>query len=193
MWKQGLVIGIITFILAIIISTSSNLLIELFQNYYLALIFLFMIIFVGIIFDMIGVAATAAECSPFHAKASKKVPGSRHCIVMVNNADKVASFCNDVIGDICGTVSGALGTAIVFMIVADNSGTDAVLVTTFVTSLIAAVTVGGKAVGKTLGIYQAEKIIFRVGRFIASLEKWLGISLYDAKRKPGRGREKVSK
>jgi hypothetical protein len=75
---------------------------------------LFFIILVGIVFDIVGIAATAAQEAPFHARASRRLLGAKKSIWIVRNADKVASFCNDVVGDICGTVSGAVGASIVF-------------------------------------------------------------------------------
>ncbi|WDC83794.1 hypothetical protein PL321_14940 [Caloramator sp. mosi_1] len=71
------------------------------------------IIFVGIIFDIIGVAVTAAEEAPFHSLASRKVKGAKTAVKLIRNADKVSNFCNDVIGDICGVVSGAAGAIII--------------------------------------------------------------------------------
>ena len=79
-----------------------------------------MIILVGILFDIIGTAVAAAEESALNAKAAKKVPGAREGVYLIKNADKVANFCNDVIGDICGTVSGAIGAALVFQVLASH-------------------------------------------------------------------------
>ncbi len=44
--------------------------------------------------------------------AAKKVPGAAECIMLLRHADRVASICNDVIGDICGVVSGAAAATI---------------------------------------------------------------------------------
>lgn len=126
----------------------------------------FVIIFIGIIFDVIGVAVTAADEIPFHAMASKKYKGAKYAIRLIRNADKVSSICNDVVGDICGVVSGTAGAAIVYRIFSGNaqSGwTEAA-----VGGLIAALTVGGKAFAKRFGMNNSNFIVYRVG-FLLSL------------------------
>ena len=67
----------------------------------------------SIFFDIIGIAATAAEEVPFHSMASKKQDGAKWAIILIRNADRVSSFCNDIIGDICGVLSGAVSTYII--------------------------------------------------------------------------------
>lgn len=60
----------------------------------------------GILFDIIGVAVTAADPRPFHSMAAHKEPGAKEALVLLRNAGRVSSVCNDVVGDICGIVSG---------------------------------------------------------------------------------------
>ena len=62
-------------------------------------------ILLGIVFDIIGVAVTAADERPFHSMAARKTPGARQALALIRKANKVSSFCNDVVGDICGIVS----------------------------------------------------------------------------------------
>src|SRR5699024_6410578 len=111
--KFSITIAVITFVLAAIFSIVSS---SLLSNviWYLGIIIVLIIVFIGIIFDMLGIASTAAEEAPFHAMASEKVPGARESVIIIRNADKFASFCNDVIGDISGIVSGT-ATAIVVL------------------------------------------------------------------------------
>ena len=66
-----------------------------------AILILIAVILVGIIFDIIGVAVTVANEHEFHAKATKKVKGSKDSIKLIKNAPRVANICADVIGDIC--------------------------------------------------------------------------------------------
>ncbi len=66
-----------------------------------AILILVIVIAIGILFDIIGVAVTVANEQEFHAKASKKVEGSKDSIKLIKNAPKVANICADVIGDIC--------------------------------------------------------------------------------------------
>ena len=61
---------------------------------------LILVIAIGIGFDIIGVAVTVANEEEFHAKATKKVKGSKASIHLIKNAAKVANFCADVVGDI---------------------------------------------------------------------------------------------
>ena len=72
-----------------------------------SVVILFLFIFIGIVFDMIGVAVTTCDIKPFHSMSSKRIRSARVGIRLIQNADKVSSFCNDVIGDICGIISGS--------------------------------------------------------------------------------------
>ncbi len=130
-----------------------------------ALFVVVIIIVVGILFDTIGVAVTAAEETPFHSMASRKMPGARHSIMLIRNASRVSSICNDVVGDICSVVSGSAGAAIVFRMFAQMN--DTTWVETLMGAVIAAMTVGGKAFGKNFGIQNSNYIVFQVGRFLA--------------------------
>lgn len=69
-----------------------------------AIIILLLVIFVGILFDIIGVAVTVAEEEEFHAKATKKIKGAKTAVKLIRNAAKVANICADVIGDICRSI-----------------------------------------------------------------------------------------
>src|SRR5699024_4660418 len=69
-------------------------------SWILGLLIVLMIVIVGIIFDMLGIAATAASEAPFNAMAAEKVVGAKEAVLITKNADRFASFCNDVIGDI---------------------------------------------------------------------------------------------
>ena len=114
------------------------------------------IVLIGIFFDIIGIAATAADETPFHSMAARKVYGAKHSIRIVRNADRVASFCNDVIGDISGIISGTASTLVIIqfaqsMDILKNSPLEYGINVGF-TSLIAALTVGGKAFGKSFAI-----------------------------------------
>ena len=79
----------------------------------LALLILVLFIVLGIVFDIIGVAVTAADPKPFHSMAAHKEKGAKEALSLLRNADRVSSVCNDVVGDICGIVSGATSAVIV--------------------------------------------------------------------------------
>lgn len=149
------------FISASLSIVSSNLLQRLHSS--LAFFVVLFIILIGIIFDIIGIAVTAAEEAPFHAMASRKYYGARQSIMLIRNANKVSSICNDVIGDISGVISGTASALIVLNITADKSAVIASVITVVVTGLVAAITIGGKAVGKTIAIENSNYIVYKVG------------------------------
>ncbi len=132
-----------------------------------AFLILLFIIAVGIVFDIVGVAVTSADEKPFHAMASRKVPGAREAIVLLRNAGKVSSICNDVVGDICGVVSGAASASIAARVLSMGSFSWPQAITLAMSALVAGLTVGGKAVGKTIAINSCTRIVYLVGQGIA--------------------------
>ena len=134
-----------------------------------AILILVVVILIGIIADMIGVSVTVANENEFHAKATKKVEGSKTSIKLIKNASRVANICSDVIGDICGVLSGAVGTLISLKITEKMGVTENIQY--FVSALIASVMVGGKAVGKEIGIIKATEIVHSVGKVINRFQK----------------------
>ncbi len=155
------IIFILTFIISFIFACLSNLASNM--NVLFNCIVLIIVIGIGIIFDMIGVAVLSSEESTFHAKASKKIKGSKECIWLIKNANKTSSICNDVIGDICGIVSGTITASLVVHL--RNNQIAAVLLT----AVVSALTVGGKAIGKKIAINNAESIVFKVGKILGNL------------------------
>lgn len=156
-----LVIFILTFILSFIFGTVSSFVSNM--NVLLLGILLILIIFIGIIFDMIGVAVLSCEEATFHAKASRKITGSRECIKLIKQANKTSSVCNDVIGDICGIVSGSISASLVVMLL------DTPLMAIFITAIVSSLTVGGKAIGKKIAIKKSEDIVFMVGKVLSKV------------------------
>ncbi|WP_211230133.1 hypothetical protein [Desulfovirgula thermocuniculi] len=182
---MGYVIGVgaASFLLAVIFFWISELLASKVRSLFISLLFLVIIILIGIVADIVGTSATAASESPFHARAAKKLPGAREGVYLVRHADRVANICNDVIGDIAGTVSGALGIALVMQILLYWKGANQVLLNMLVTAVIAALTVGGKAAGKSFALRRANEVIFLVGRVMAALETLTGIKFFPRQRK----------
>ena len=130
---------------------------------------LLVIVVVGIVFDIVGVAVTSADEKPFHSMASRRVPGAKEAIQLLRNAEKVSSICNDVVGDICGVVSGAASATIAARVLNHLSFSWPQLVTLAMSALVAGLTVGGKAVGKTVAIRSCTEIVYFVGRTLAAL------------------------
>ena len=137
-------------------------------GYVVAITVLLVFIVLGIIFDMIGVAVTAADPKPFHSMAAHKEKGGREAIRLLQNAEKVSSICNDVVGDICGIVSGTTAAVIVAALLRDFSTTN-VLISIGVTALISGFTIGGKALGKKVAIKDCTAVVYRVARIMAAL------------------------
>ena len=119
------------------------------------------IVLIGIIFDIIGVAVTAADEKPFHSMASRKVPEATQALKLIRNAGRVSSFCNDVIGDICGVISGSASAVIAARAIAsmDANGRTGTIVTLALSALVAGLTVGGKALGKTVAMGSSVQVV----------------------------------
>ncbi len=156
-------ITIISFVASATLSVVSS---DILKKVDLSVSFLLLlfIITVNIISDVIGTAVTAADETPFHAMASRKVYGAKRAILLIRNADKVSNLCNDVIGDICGVISGAAGAYITVRII--GAGMEYSPVELVITGCIASFTVGGKALGKILAIRNSNFIIYKVSVII---------------------------
>ena len=129
-----------------------------------AFLILLAIILVGILFDIVGVAVTSADERPFHSMAARKVRGAREAIALLRNAEKVSSICNDVVGDICGVVSGSASATIAAQILAKSEFSWPMVVSLVMSALVAGLTVGGKAIGKTFAINSSTAIVYSVGK-----------------------------
>ena len=160
---------LIAFIISILFSLVSELAIPNLNIYFSILLALF-IIFIGVIFDMIGVAVTTADIAVFNSMASKKKKGAKTAIWLKKNADKVSSFCNDVIGDICGIISGSTG-AVIAINISNKFNINGLVTTIIVMSIISAITIGGKAIEKTYAINKSKKIVYRFACVISVIIK----------------------
>lgn len=149
---------------------------------FLSFLLLLVVVAVGVVFDMIGFAVAAAELPPLNARAASKVWGARQAVRLVQNADQVAVFCSDVMGDISSTLAGALGATIVFGVLSNHPQLEEKLLTSLVTAAVAALSVGGKALGKGVALREATEIIFFLGRVLAWVEKLLGREFFRTSR-----------
>lgn len=134
-----------------------------------AFIILLAIVLIGIIFDIIGMAVASADEKPFHSMAARKVPGAQEAIRLLRNAERVSSICNDVVGDICGVVSGSASAAIAAQVLENIEFTWPRMITLLMSALVAGLTVGGKAIGKTFAINSCTKIVHSVGKLVWTL------------------------
>ena len=134
-----------------------------------AFLILLLIILVGIVFDIIGMAVATADEKPFHSMAARKVPGAQESIRLLRNAERVSSICNDVVGDICGVVSGSASATIAVQVISNFDFSWPQIVSLVMSSLAAGLTVGGKAIGKTFAVNSCTEIVHGVGKIIYTL------------------------
>ena len=157
------------FIVTIFISATISLISEeimAVSGMVVAFVILLAIVLVGILFDIIGVAVTSADERPFHSMAARKVVGAKEAIHLLRSAEKVSSICNDVVGDICGVVSGSASATIAAQILNNFEFTWPRVVSLVMSALVAGLTVGGKAVGKTFAINSSTSIVYGVGKVL---------------------------
>lgn len=167
--KWVVTVTFLAFFISFIFSFSSNTIMPK-VNLLLGIIILLLFIAIGIIFDMIGVAVTSTDEEPLHAMSSKKIKGAKKAVSFKKNADKVSSFCNDVIGDICGIVSGSAGVTISTTL-SNKLGTDPLFTGLVITALTASLTIGGKALFKSIAMNNSNKIIHITAKVMSIFEK----------------------
>ncbi len=167
--KWVVTVTFLAFFISFIFSFSSNTIMPK-VNLLLGIIILLLFIAIGIIFDMIGVAVTSTDEEPLHAMSSKKIKGAKKAVSFKKNADKVSSFCNDVIGDICGIVSGSAGVTISTTL-SDKLGTDPLFTGLVITALTASLTISGKALFKSIAMNNSNKIIHITAKVMSIFEK----------------------
>ena len=159
-------ITIITFLLSLFFSFISEITTKR-SNVVIAGLLLVLLILISIIFDGIGVSVTSCDLAPLNAMAAKKVPHAKVAIKLVKNAEKVNNICADVIGDFCGIVSGACGSALVVKIIEmTRSDSHQFIIAILVSAFIAAMTVGGKAFEKAIAIKNSQEFVMFTARII---------------------------
>ena len=156
-------IFLVTIFVSSAITLASDLIMEA-STTIVAFIILLVIVLLGIVFDIVGVAVTSADESPFHSMAARKVPGAQESIRLLRNAERVSSICNDVVGDICGVVSGSASATIAAQVIAATEFSWPQAISLVMSALVAGLTVGGKAIGKTFAINSCTKIVHGVGK-----------------------------
>ena len=143
---------LISMVLAVLSSTLET------MNIALGFVILVFVIFFGVIFDYVGLAVASADAAAFNSMAAHGSPYGAKGVWLVKNAEKVSSFCNDVIGDISGILSGAIGATLSITLFASDTPWgfwgDLLL-----SGAISAVTVGGKAAFKGLALENSQKVV----------------------------------
>ncbi len=156
------------FFLAVALSLSFSILSELVMSstgIVLAIICIIFFISISVLTDMIGIAVTACDEEPFKAMAARKVKGAKEALTIIKNADKVASLCADVMGDVCGILSGAAGASILVHLIREGSSQAyEIIIASLVSALIAGLTIFGKAIFKRYAMDNSVKIVLRLGK-----------------------------
>lgn len=167
--KWIILVTIVAFIISIIFSLFSEIVIPN-ANSIIAIIVILLFICIGIIFDMVGIAITVADIKTFNSMATKRVRGASIAVKLIKHNEKASSFCNDVIGDICGIVSGSAGVALA-SIISHEFDINIFIPTLIITAIIASLTIGGKAIGKTTAINKSTSILFNFSKIVSYFYK----------------------
>ena len=134
-------------------------------GYVVAVLMLLFLILIGILFDIIGVAVTAADETPFHSMAARQRAGAKEAIWLIKNASRVSSFCSDVVGDITGIISGTTMAVLAARLAADLQLVH-IAVSLAISSVVVGLTIGGKAWGKAVAIHSSTSIVFWTARVL---------------------------
>ncbi|MCI8911517.1 MAG: hypothetical protein HFE33_00510 [Clostridia bacterium] len=167
-------ITLFTFIGAVICSCISQITTSK-SDIIISIMLLSFMILISIIFD--GIGLSVASCSEAelekYSRFKKQYDIARY---LLKNAEKVNNICADVIGDMCGILSGACGASIVVELSLSGSGSH--WATIIISSIIAAVTVGGKASLKKAAVKNSAEFVFMSARMIGIFS-----SKFNTKRK----------
>ena len=86
-----LTITFVAFFITLIFSLGAQSILES-VNIFVGIIIILLFIFIGIIFDIIGVAVQSSDTVPFHSMASKKIKTAKTAKKMLKNSAKVSTF-----------------------------------------------------------------------------------------------------
>lgn len=167
--KWVIIVLIVTFLTSAAFSFFSEFFISQ-SSIIVAFVILFILIFVNITFDIIGTATMFASVDAFLAMGSKKVKGAKKAVKLCKNAEKVSSICADIVGDVCGIISGAAGATIIVKLSISPDFME-ILASIILSSLIAAITVGGKALGKRFAKEKSQSIILFISKALSIFSK----------------------
>ena len=168
-FKWVLIVTILAFIISIIMTLFSTIMLEN-VSLLVAILITFLFILLGIVFDIVGVAVTSGDAVAFHSMSSRKVKGGKIGVKLMKNTSKVSSVCCDVIGDVCGIISGTSGVVIVSLII-KLTDVNELIISLFVTGLISALTIGGKALGKGFAVNKSKEIVTGVSKMLSFFQK----------------------
>jgi len=161
---------IISFVIAFIFNSFSNIVINKFDNIIILIFISLIFIFLGILFDIFGTAVLTAEESTFHSMSSKRIKGSKTGVYLIKNNHRIASIFCDIIGDICGIISGSV-SALISLLLSVKFNISTLLMLIIVSSIVSSLTIGGKAIGKKYSIKNADKIVHSLSKFFEHFKR----------------------
>lgn len=165
----GVSVFFLSFVLTVVFSFLTEVSVKDSPSYVCVIVLLVLLI-LNIGCDVLANAIISVNPEAFHAMASNKIKGAKRAVSFCRNATKLSSIFADVIGDICGIVSGAAGTALVVHIAV--LGTTAELIASIgISAVIGALTVGGKAIFKHFAVKYNKQIVFGFAKFTTVFKK----------------------
>jgi len=167
-------VSVISFFISLVMGVVSSDIDQL--NIYLAFAVLIIFISIGVVFDFVGLSVATADEKTFHSMAARRIPAGKKAVSLIKNAEKVSSFCNDVIGDICGVISGATGAVIAVRLFTSPGSTANFVGNLILTALISTLTIGSKAALKGIGLRYSNDVVRIVAKFLCLFD-------FSAKRK----------
>ncbi len=138
---------------------------------WVCIIVLLVLLVLNIGCDVLANAIVSCDSESFHAMASNKVKGAKRAVSLCKNATKLSSIFADVIGDICGIVSGSAGAALSIHLAIKGVSYGALISSVLVSAVIGALTVGGKAIFKHVAITFNKQIVFGFARFVTIFKR----------------------
>lgn len=161
-------ITFITFCLGMLISLASELASSASGIVVAGMIIIFLLV-VSVLTDAIAVAVAASDVEEFAALASVS-PNNKTIKLahkLVKNKDRVNNICADVIGDVCSILNGACGATIALEVMRlFQTDKLSLLVSITFSSILAALTVGGKAMVKSIAIGRSREFVLYSAKII---------------------------
>ena len=153
MRRWALTVLLASFFITALLSLASGEIIETLPMF-ASIIVLILFVSLGIVFDIIGLAVATADITAFNSMAARRLKAGRKAVWLISNT---------------GVVSGATGAAIAAQLFSASEAE--FWLSLMLTSLIAAMTVGGKALGKQYAVRYNEKIVYWVARLLCGFRK----------------------
>lgn len=167
----GLSVLFLSFGLTIIFSFLTELVISEDSPAIVCVVVLLVLLVLNIVCDVLANAIISCKPEAFHSMASNKIKGAKRAVTFCRNASKLGSIFADVIGDICGIVSGAAGAVLATIIALSGDDYVKFISSILVSAVIGALTVGGKALFKPFAIRFNKQIVFGFARFTTFFKK----------------------